>query len=224
MRQLRGEDARFVYAESGHANSNITLVYIYDPSTAPGGRVRFKGLLKHIESRLHLLADLSPEAAAGPARLDYPYWIEDEGFDLEYHVRQSRCRSRATGASSASRRRASTRGRSTCRDRSGNSTSSRGSTPFSTCHPTASRSSRRSTMRPSTTRAARRSRRCCMTPRRSRPPGASGALVPCDASGLRLTAGSRRFPQHGAAFHGCRARWRACCARSPRSYSARCAS
>jgi len=54
MRQLRGEDARFVYAETGHANSNITLVHIYDPSTAPGGRVRFKGLLKYIESRLHL--------------------------------------------------------------------------------------------------------------------------------------------------------------------------
>ncbi len=34
MRQLRGEDARFVYGESGHANSNITLISIYDPSTA----------------------------------------------------------------------------------------------------------------------------------------------------------------------------------------------
>ena len=38
MRQLRGEDARFVYAETGHANSNITLLSIYDPSTAPEGQ------------------------------------------------------------------------------------------------------------------------------------------------------------------------------------------
>jgi diacylglycerol O-acyltransferase / wax synthase len=87
MRQLRGEDARFVYAESGHANSNITLVSIYDPSTAPGGRVRFKGLLKHIESRLHLSPIFRQKLLRVPLELDYPYWIEDEGFDLEYHVR-----------------------------------------------------------------------------------------------------------------------------------------
>jgi len=87
MRQLRGEDARFVYAESGHSNSNITLVYIYDPSTAPGGRVRFKGLLKYIESRLHLSPIFRQKLLRVPLDLDHPYWIEDERFDLEYHVR-----------------------------------------------------------------------------------------------------------------------------------------
>ena len=87
MRQLRGGDARFVFAERGHANSNITLVYTYDPSTAPGGRVRFKGLLKHIESRLHLSPIFRQKLLRVPLELDYPYWIEDERFDLEYHVR-----------------------------------------------------------------------------------------------------------------------------------------
>jgi len=87
MRQLRAEDARFVYAETGHANSNITLVYIYDPSTAPGGRVRFKGLLKYIESRLHLSPVFRQRLLRVPLDLDHPYWIEDERFDLEYHVR-----------------------------------------------------------------------------------------------------------------------------------------
>ena len=87
MRQLRGEDARFVYTETGHANSNITLVHIYDPSTAPGGRVRFKGLLKYIESRLHLSPVFRQRLLRVPMELDYPYWIEDERFDLEYHVR-----------------------------------------------------------------------------------------------------------------------------------------
>ena len=37
MRQLHGDDALFLYADTGHANANITLVNIYDPSTAPGG-------------------------------------------------------------------------------------------------------------------------------------------------------------------------------------------
>jgi diacylglycerol O-acyltransferase / wax synthase len=87
MRQLRGEDARFVYGESGHANSNITLISIYDPSTARDGRVHFKGLLKHIESRLHLSPIFRQKLLRVPLELDFPYWIEDESFDLEYHVR-----------------------------------------------------------------------------------------------------------------------------------------
>jgi WS/DGAT/MGAT family acyltransferase len=87
MRQLRGEDARFVYGESGHANSNITLISIYDPSTASDGRVHFKGLLKHIESRLHLSPIFRQKLLRVPMELDFPYWIEDENFDLEYHVR-----------------------------------------------------------------------------------------------------------------------------------------
>ena len=87
MRQMRGEDARFVYGESGHSNSNITLISIYDPSTAGDGRVHFKGLLKHIESRLHLSPIFRQKLLRVPMELDFPYWIEDESFDLEYHVR-----------------------------------------------------------------------------------------------------------------------------------------
>jgi len=87
MRQLRGDDALFLYAESGHSNANITLVNIYDPSTAPGGKIRFKGLLRHIESRLHLSPIFRQKLLRVPLELDYPYWVEDERFDLEYHVR-----------------------------------------------------------------------------------------------------------------------------------------
>lgn len=87
MRQLRGDDALFLYADTGHANANITLVNIYDPSTAPGGKIRFKGLLAHVESRLHLSPIFRQKLLRVPLELDYPYWVEDERFDLEYHVR-----------------------------------------------------------------------------------------------------------------------------------------
>jgi diacylglycerol O-acyltransferase len=87
MRQLRGDDALFLYADTGNSKANITLVNIYDPSTAPGGKIRFKGLLKHIESRLHLSPIFRQKLLRVPLELDYPYWVEDERFDLEYHVR-----------------------------------------------------------------------------------------------------------------------------------------
>ncbi len=84
MRQLRGEDARFVYGESGHANSNITLISIYDPSTAKEGRVRFKGLLKHIESRLHLSPIFRQKLLRVPARTRLP--VLDRGRELRPRV------------------------------------------------------------------------------------------------------------------------------------------
>ena len=53
MRQLNGRDASFPCSDSAHANSNVTLIHIDDQSTAPGGKVRFKSILRHVESRLH---------------------------------------------------------------------------------------------------------------------------------------------------------------------------
>jgi WS/DGAT/MGAT family acyltransferase len=87
MRQLTGHDATFLYTDTVHANANVTFVQIYDQSTAPGGKVRFKSILAHIESRLHRSPVFRSRLQRVPLELDYPYWVEDEHFDLEYHVR-----------------------------------------------------------------------------------------------------------------------------------------
>jgi WS/DGAT/MGAT family acyltransferase len=87
MRQLSEHDAAYIYSDSAHANSNVTLLHIYDQSTAPGGVVRFKQILAHVESRLGQLPVFREKIRRVPLDLDYPYWIEDESFDIEYHVR-----------------------------------------------------------------------------------------------------------------------------------------
>ena len=87
MRQLSGDDATFLYADTEHSNANITLVLIYDPSGAPHGRLRFKGLLDLVSSRLHLSPLFRNRLLRVPLDLDVPYWVEDDRFDLEYHVR-----------------------------------------------------------------------------------------------------------------------------------------
>jgi WS/DGAT/MGAT family acyltransferase len=87
MRQLSENDAAYIYSDSAHANSNVTLLHIYDQSTAKGGVVRFKQILAHIESRLGRLPVFRQKVLRVPLDLDYPYWIEDESFDVEYHVR-----------------------------------------------------------------------------------------------------------------------------------------
>ena len=87
MRQLTAHDASLLAADTRQANGNVTLIHIYDPSTAAGGEVRFKSILAHIEARLHRSPVFRHKLLPVPFGLGAPYWIEDELFDLEYHVR-----------------------------------------------------------------------------------------------------------------------------------------
>ena len=87
MRQLSEHDASFLYADTIHANANVTFVQIYDQSTVPGGTLRFKTILEHIQGRLHRSPIYRSKLLRVPFELDEPYWVEDEFFDLEYHVR-----------------------------------------------------------------------------------------------------------------------------------------
>jgi len=87
MQQLSGMDASFLYFETRNAPTHIGSFAIYDQSSAPGGRVTFKGILRHVEGRLHLARCFRQKLVKVPLDLDHPYWIEDPDFDLEFHVR-----------------------------------------------------------------------------------------------------------------------------------------
>ena len=87
MRQLQGMDASFVALETRTSPMHIGSLLIYNPATAPGGFVRFKDILAFYESRLQLSRTVRQRLVRVPFDLDYPYWIEDPDFDLEYHVR-----------------------------------------------------------------------------------------------------------------------------------------
>lgn len=87
LEQLNGQDATFLYLESARMPMHIGSINIYDPQTAPGGAVRFKQILDLIESRLHLARAFRQRLVEVPLALDYPYWIQDPDFDLEFHVR-----------------------------------------------------------------------------------------------------------------------------------------
>jgi WS/DGAT/MGAT family acyltransferase len=87
MRQLNAHDANLLHSDNRHANANLSLIQIYDQSTAPGGKVRFKSILAHIESRLAGLPIFRSKLQRVPLDLDHPYWVDDPNFDIEYHVR-----------------------------------------------------------------------------------------------------------------------------------------
>jgi WS/DGAT/MGAT family acyltransferase len=87
MKQLSGQDAAFLYAETSTTPMHIGSISILDPSTAPGGKVRFKQILEHLTERVHLADHLRQKVVRVPFDADYPYWINDGTFDPEFHIR-----------------------------------------------------------------------------------------------------------------------------------------
>ncbi|NND68166.1 MAG: wax ester/triacylglycerol synthase family O-acyltransferase [Halioglobus sp.] len=87
MQQLTGQDAMFLHAELDGMPQHIGGVSIYDQSTAPDGKVRFKEILAMLEDRQHLSPIFRRKLAFVPGGLGRPYWVEDPDFDMEYHVR-----------------------------------------------------------------------------------------------------------------------------------------
>ncbi len=90
MQQLSPQDAQFLYLETGENLTHVTSVTIFDPSTAPGGKVRFKQIIEHVRSRLDTSHIFRRKLVRLPLELDYPYWVDDEYFDIEYHMRHGR--------------------------------------------------------------------------------------------------------------------------------------
>ena len=87
MEQLTELDNTFIQMESNRTPMHITPVIFYDQSKAPGGKVRFKDILQVFERNLHKSKIFRRKLAGGALGFDTPYWIEDEDFDLEFHVR-----------------------------------------------------------------------------------------------------------------------------------------
>lgn len=87
MQQLSGLDAALLYTETANVPMHIGSVAIFDPSTAPEGIVRFKTIIKTLNDRAHLAPYLRQRLFEVPFNADLPYWVKDESFDPEFHIR-----------------------------------------------------------------------------------------------------------------------------------------
>ena len=87
MKQLGILDSAFINLEQTNTPQHIGGIGIYDPSTAPGGFVRFKDVIASFERRLGSLPLFRTRLVEVPGGLDRPYWIKDANFDVEFHLR-----------------------------------------------------------------------------------------------------------------------------------------
>ncbi|CAA0087644.1 Putative diacyglycerol O-acyltransferase [Halioglobus japonicus] len=87
MKQLGILDSAFVNLEQTNTPQHVGGMGIYDPSTAPGGFVRFKDVIASFERRLSDLPLFRTRLVEVPGGLDRPYWVKDANFDVEFHLR-----------------------------------------------------------------------------------------------------------------------------------------
>lgn len=87
MKQLGILDAAFINLEQSNTPQHVGGVGIYDPSTAPGGFVRFKDVISGFERRLQQQPLFRTRLVEVPGGLDRPYWVKDANFDVEFHLR-----------------------------------------------------------------------------------------------------------------------------------------
>jgi len=87
MKHLSGVDNLFLAMDRPDEHLHVACLAIYDPSTAPDGKVRLKSILNHFAGRLNQWKLFRRRLVSLPFGLDRPYWIEDPEIDLEYHIR-----------------------------------------------------------------------------------------------------------------------------------------
>ena len=88
MRRLTALDAQMLYLESPRTPNHLAAMWTYAPP--PEGPISYDDVLERVRSRLHGASAFRERVSYVPFRLDYPYWLRDPDFDLEFHVRHIR--------------------------------------------------------------------------------------------------------------------------------------
>ncbi len=87
---LSAQDQSFLALEGPESYMHVAVTMVFESgrlSTGAGG-VDFAGIREHIAKRIHLIPRYRQRLATGLAR--EALWVDDERFDLDYHVRHVR--------------------------------------------------------------------------------------------------------------------------------------
>jgi diacylglycerol O-acyltransferase / wax synthase len=84
--RLSALDSSFLYLEEPTTPMHVGTVMILDPGSNGLGHAR---VMRHIGSRIAYVPRYRQRVRAIPGRLGSPVWVDDEFFDLSYHVRRA---------------------------------------------------------------------------------------------------------------------------------------
>jgi len=88
--RLSALDSSFLEIEDDNAHMHIGSVGIYDaaPLTRPEGGLDFERIATFFEGQMHKVPRFRQKLAKVP-RLDHPFWVDDESFNIRYHLRHT---------------------------------------------------------------------------------------------------------------------------------------
>ena len=86
MDRLSASDTSFLYLEDAATVMHVGSVMVFDP---PGGRIDHDRLMALIGQRITQLPRYRQRIRWVPGHVANPVWVDDEYFDLSYHVRRS---------------------------------------------------------------------------------------------------------------------------------------
>ncbi|MDJ0847953.1 MAG: wax ester/triacylglycerol synthase family O-acyltransferase [Myxococcota bacterium] len=87
MRQLGGSDDLWFAMDTDTTPMHFLEVAIYDPSTSEKGAIDLQDVKAFVGERLGGLP-LRQKLVRVPWNADFPYWVEDESFDLDEHLHE----------------------------------------------------------------------------------------------------------------------------------------
>lgn len=79
-------DVSFLYLEDSTTVMHVGSVMVFTP---PADGLDFAQLLRHITARIAFVPRYRQRVRWVPGRLANPVWVDDENFDVSYHVRRS---------------------------------------------------------------------------------------------------------------------------------------
>ena len=87
---LSALDRTFLDLEYPETHMHVAGVMLFDagPLRTPGGGIDVEKIRKYVASRLHLMPRYRQRIVRIPFE-NHPVWVDDDRFNLEYHVRHT---------------------------------------------------------------------------------------------------------------------------------------
>ena len=85
--RLSSLDASFLYLETPSMHMHVAGLSIFAPRA--DGPLTYADVQRVVEARIHLAPRLRQRVLPVPANLGRPLWVDDDHFDLDFHLRRS---------------------------------------------------------------------------------------------------------------------------------------
>jgi diacylglycerol O-acyltransferase len=86
--RLSGLDASFLYLEKPGVHMHVAGLSVFGPR-ADGTYLTYEDVERVVESRVRLAPRLRRKILPVPANISRPVWVDDERFDLDFHLRHA---------------------------------------------------------------------------------------------------------------------------------------